>query len=43
MVLPTKEIIEKACKPSEWDFGNGVLYNLCKNNFKHEDDGKIIA
>jgi hypothetical protein len=40
--LPTIEIIEK-CKLSPWDFGNGVLYNLCSENFYHCDTDKILS
>lgn len=42
-MTPSKENIDKALNSNEWDFGNEVLYELCKNNFKHEEDGKIIA
>ena len=26
-----------------WDFGNKILYNMCKKNFAHKNDGVIIA
>lgn len=42
-MIPSKENIDNALKSSEWDFGNEVLYELCSKNFKHEEDGKIIA
>jgi hypothetical protein len=38
----TTEIIE-ACKKSVWNFGNGVLYKLCAENFYHTEDEKILA
>lgn len=41
--LPSKETILKALSTTEWDFGNKVLYDLCKENFSHKEDGKIIA
>jgi hypothetical protein len=40
--LPTIQEIEK-CKTSPWDFGNGVLYDLCKANFFHQDTDKILS
>ena len=40
--LPNIEKIEK-CKTSPWDFGNGVLYDLCKENFYHRDTEKILS
>ena len=40
--LPTIQEIEK-CKTSPWDFGNGVLYDLCKANFYHQDTDKILS
>ncbi len=42
-MIPSKEDIDNALKSSEWDFGNKVLYELCKKNFEHKEDGKIIA
>lgn len=42
--LPSKKLISKALKVSKfWDFGNNVLYDLCKKNFYHRDTDKIIA
>lgn len=41
--LPSKEIINKAFQTIEWDYGNEVLYTLCRENFKHNEDDKIIA
>ena len=28
---------------SNWDFGNNLLYDMCKNNFQHEKDEIIIT
>ena len=38
----TIETIEN-CRETPWDFGNQVLYNLCKENFFHVETDKIIA
>lgn len=38
----TLETIEN-CRETPWDFGNEVLYNLCKENFLHAEPDKIIA
>lgn len=35
--------IEAGLSFTEWDFGNNVLYNLCQENIKHDDEKKIIA
>lgn len=43
MKLPSKEQIDKACQPKVWDFGNKVLYDMCKNYFKHRKDDQILA
>jgi hypothetical protein len=42
MTIPTIKEIEK-CKTSAWDFGNGVLYDLCNANFYHKDTDKILS
>jgi hypothetical protein len=39
----TNKRIERATQPGLWDFGNKVLYDLCKNHPKHDDSGLIIA
>jgi hypothetical protein len=41
--IPTRKQIEKALQEKVWDFGNSILYNLCKNNFRHNANDKIIA
>ncbi|MBN2835734.1 MAG: hypothetical protein JXR48_12300 [Candidatus Delongbacteria bacterium] len=38
----SKETIEN-CRKTPWDFGNEVLYIMCKENFLHKESGKIIA
>ena len=40
--LITKEIVENSTT-RVWDFGNSVLYDMCRNNFAHTEDDKIIA
>lgn len=42
-MIPTKVNIDNALQSNEWDFGNEILYELCKKNFKHKKDDKIIA
>ncbi|MFC1785893.1 hypothetical protein ACFLZA_00835, partial [Candidatus Neomarinimicrobiota bacterium] len=42
-MIPSKENIDNAIQSNEWDFGNEVLYELCKKNFEHKEDDKIIA
>ncbi len=39
----TKENIENGLISKEWDFGNGILYELCNENFEHKEIDKIIA
>ncbi len=41
--LPTKQQINKALRKPPWDFGNQILYDICRNNFKHDRDDIIIA
>ena len=40
--IPSIKTIEK-CENSSWDFGNSILYNLCQENFYHQDDQKILS
>jgi hypothetical protein len=40
--LPELEVINQSLN-SLWDFGNEVLYDLCKNNFDHKDSAKILS
>lgn len=32
----TQDLIERACSPSPWDFGNQVLYDLCGRHPLHD-------
>ena len=41
--LPTKQQINSALQKPPWDFGNQILYDLCRDNFKHDQDEIIIA
>lgn len=41
-LLPSLEQIRNL-QTSPWDFGNHVLYDLCRENFSHEEIGKVIA
>ncbi len=40
--LPTIQEIDK-CMTSLWDFGNGVLYEMCRENFYHKETDKILS
>lgn len=37
-----KEFINKT-EHTEWDFGNEILYEMCRQNFKHEQIDKIVG
>ncbi len=41
--IPTKNQIDKAKKSNPWDFGNQFLYTLCRNNFTHDKDDRILT
>jgi hypothetical protein len=41
--LPSKKQIEKAQQKNVWDFGNAILYKLCKENFNHNIDDHILT
>lgn len=43
MRVPTLYQVKRAQHSTPWDFGNTVLYNLCKDNFQHDKDEVIIA
>jgi len=43
MILPTQEQINNSKQVNVWDFGNTILYDLCRKNFYHIDDEKIVA
>ncbi len=42
-IFPTIEQIDEAMKPNVWNFGNEILYNLCKENFDHKENNIIIT
>ncbi len=35
--------ITKHKQSKSWDLGNKILYDMCKNNFAHKNNGVIIA
>lgn len=41
--LPTHKQLDTARQKSVWDFGNTILYKLCKENFKHDLDEHILT
>jgi hypothetical protein len=41
--LPRRKHIEKAIQSCLWDFGNNILYNMCRNNFTHNHPDKTIT
>jgi len=41
--IPTKKQIDKAKKINPWDFGNQFLYSLCRDNFTHDKDDRILT
>lgn len=41
--LPTKKQLDTARQKNVWDFGNSILYKLCKDNFKHDLDDHILT
>lgn len=43
MKLPIYYQISKAQQKTVWSFGNDILYDLCKNNFEHNQDDKILT
>lgn len=43
MYLPTKGQITEAKNQQPWDFGNDILYKLCRENFHHKDESHILA
>lgn len=42
-VQPTIEQVNEAKQGNVWDFGNDILYRLCKDNFTHNTDDKILT
>ena len=43
MLLPNKKQLEAARRESVWDFGNAILYELCKDNPQHTIDEHILT
>ncbi len=43
MYLPTKEQMTEAKNQQPWDFGNDILYKLCRDNFHHKDESHVLA
>lgn len=41
--LPNKKHLELAQQKKVWDFGNSILYKLCKDNFHHKSSDVIIT
>ncbi len=41
--LPTKKQLDTARQKNVWDFGNAILYKLCKVNFNHDLDDHILT
>lgn len=41
--LPSKKQLNLAQQRDVWEFGNCILYKLCKNNFQHTQDEHILA
>ncbi|MBS0194286.1 MAG: hypothetical protein JSR34_08560 [Proteobacteria bacterium] len=39
----TRSLIDEATKPSIWDLGNKVLYDLCRKNPKHTNADAVFA
>jgi hypothetical protein len=42
MEIVTLDLLEKS-KTSPWDLGNDLLYQLCREHFKHENEQHILA
>ncbi len=41
--LPTQKQLDTARQKNVWDFGNAILYKLCKDNFKHNTNDHILT
>jgi len=41
--LLSKRQVQEAMNYKIWDLANSYLYNLCKENFAHDDKSKILA
>ena len=43
MAIDLRKEVTKATRASQWDFGNDVLYGLCRKNPLHKDSSVAIA
>jgi len=41
--IPTIKQIDKARQKNPWDFGNKILYDLCNDNFCHDQSDKTLT
>jgi len=41
--MPTAKQLEIAQQKNAWDFGNDILYQLCRDNFLHISDDEILT
>jgi len=41
--LPTARQIKKCKQTNEWTLSNDILYKMCRDNFKHDEVGEILA
>lgn len=41
--LPNKKQLDTARQKNVWDFGNAILYKLCKDYFQHKTDDHILT
>jgi hypothetical protein len=41
--MTTKKQLDTARQKNVWDFGNAILYKLCKDNFNHDLDDHILT
>src|SRR4051794_717903 len=39
----SKKDVEAAVKPYVWDFGNEILYNLCRRHPEHKSEAHVLA
>ena len=43
IILPTIKQIEDAQGKNPWDFSNKILYDLCRDNFEHNQEEIILT
>lgn len=39
----SRQLVARAQKPTRWDIGNGVLYDLCRRFPRHENAEGVVA